>query len=397
MKYWRGYIVAGVLALITLGLTQIAGRFGTLVDMVYPYVTRFIQTFLCNWTGSVDFTVWQVLVVLLAVGVLATLVLTIVLRWNFIQWLGWVLAGASLIWTLHTGIYGLNYYAGPLSDDLRMELMELSSEDVEEATLYFRDKANELAELLPRDKNGDLQFDSFEELAAIAGQGYEKMTYSGDGSVFAGSIAPVKKLSWADMYSSMGICGVTMPLTGEAAVNPQIPCMALPFTMAHEMAHRMCIALEDDANFAAFLACINNESLQVQYSAYYMAYRYCHSALAGSGVPEDAAAAARIHSGVNFYFSYDLRVYDDFFNKNRNEAASNLANAANDTYIKVSGDEAGVASYGNVATLLFNWYVQEIVLPFQNPDEDDVFDPFDKDDVDISDLIPPVTEPEDKK
>ena len=30
----------------------------------------------------------------------------------------------------------------------------------------------------------------------------------------------------------------------------------VPFTMAHEMAHRMCIANERDANFAAYLACM---------------------------------------------------------------------------------------------------------------------------------------------
>ncbi len=396
MKYWRGYLTAGILLLITTGLTQLAKRFTTLVDMVYPYVTRFIQGFLASWTIGVDFTVWQVLVVLLVVAVLVTLVLTIVLKWNFVQWLGWVLACASLVWMLHTGIYGLNYYAGPLSDDIRMEMLELSSEDVEEATVYFRDQANALAESLPRNENGDLEYPEFEALAAIAGAGYKKLTQN-TSSVFAGSTLPVKKLGWASLYTSMGICGVTMPLTGEAAVNPQIPVMALPFTMCHEMAHRMCIALEDDANFAAFLACMENESDYFRYSAYYMAYRYCYSAMASSGAPQDAAAAARIAQGVNSYFAYDLRVYNEFFHQNRSELATNIANSANDTYIKVSGDEEGVASYDNVATLLFNWYVQELVLPFEDNTQEDVFDPFNKDDVDISDLLPPVTEPEDNK
>ena len=70
-------------------------------------------------------------------------------------------------------------------------------------------------------------------------------------SIFGGDYTPVKKLGWADMYSSMGITGFTCFVTGEAAVNPQIPATSLPFTMAHEMAHRLCIAREDDANFAA--------------------------------------------------------------------------------------------------------------------------------------------------
>ncbi len=385
MKYWRGYILAGILALVTVGLMQLADRFSTLVDMVYPYVTRFLQSFLASWSGAVDFTVWQVLLVLLILAVIATLVLAIVFKWNILQWLGWVLAGASCIWLLHTGIYGLNYYAGPLSEDIRLTTTELTSQDVEDATIYFRDKANELAEQLPRTENGDLIFSDFDTLAQQAGSGFESLSYKQ--SVFAGSTEPVKKLGWAELFTSMGICGVTMPLTGEAAVNPQIPCMALPYTMCHEMAHRMCIALEDDANFAAFLACIENESLEFQYSAYYMAYRYCYSALANSGEAQDAAAAARIHSGANIYLKYDIRVYDKFFTENRNDTAAGIADAANDTYIKVSGDENGTASYGNVATLLFNWYIQEQVLPYQEADENTGFDPLDKDQVDISDIL----------
>ncbi len=392
MKYWRGYITAGILLLITVGLTQIAQRFSTLVDMVYPYVTRFIQGFLATWTSGVDFTVWQVLVVVLLIGVIATLILAILLKWNFFQWLGWVLASASMLWMLHTGIYGLNYYAGPLADDIRLNVKELTSEDIESATIYFRDKANELAQQLPRKENGDLIFSDFDTLANQAGDGFINLTYnptgSISGSVFAGSTEPVKMLGWAGMYTSLGICGVTMPLTGEAAVNPQIPSMSMPFTMCHEMAHRMCIALEDDANLAAFLACLHNESPEFQYSAYYMAYRYCYSAMVNSGDATDAAAAARIHSEANIFLKYDLREYDKFFLSNRSEVASNVANAANDTYIKVSGDEAGVASYGNVATLLVNWYVQELVLPFQTPEEGDGFDPLDKEQVDVSDMLP---------
>ena len=79
-------------------------------------------------------------------------------------------------------------------------------------------------------------------------------------TIFAGSREPVKELGWADMYSSMGITGVTFGITGEACVNPQIPDITLPFTMCHEMAHRMSIASERDANFAGFLACSFNSN-----------------------------------------------------------------------------------------------------------------------------------------
>ena len=377
MKYWRGYLTAGILALITVGLMLIAERFSQLVDMVYPYVTREVQTILAGWSSTVGFTLWQVLVVAMVLAVVVTLVLAITLKKSIVQWLGWVLAGASVIWLLHTGIYGLNYYAGPISDDVRLGNSEFTAEDLEKATIYFRDMANQMAKEMPRDENGKLIFDDFDTLAVQAGQGFNTLAYEQSGSIFAGCTIPVKKLGWADMYTSMGITGVTMPLTGEAAVNPQIPSISLPFTMCHEMAHRMSIATEDDANFAAFLACLANEDKQFQYSAYYMAFRYCYSALYSAGTSETAAAAARIDLEINDYLRYDLTQYDKFFTKHRDDTLSNIADSVNDTYIKVSGDENGTASYGQVSIYLVNWYLEELVYPFE--EDDSGFDPMDKD------------------
>ena len=388
MKYWRGYLVAAIMGLITWGLLQLGQRFTQLVDMVYPYLARTIQSFLAGWSGGVDFLVWQLAVVLILLLVLTTIVLMIIFRWNFFQWLGWILAGATTIWFLHTGIYGLNYHAGPLADDLRLEITDYSLDELEDATVYYQELANELAALLPRDAAGNPIFSDFDTLAQQAGDGFkvltsEKYTYA----VFAGDLSPVKKLGWADMYTSMGITGVTMPLTGEAAVNPQIPAVSLPFTMCHEMAHRMCIAIEADANFAAYLACSENESVEFQYSAYFMAYRYCYNALASLSSKAAATAAARIGTGENEYLSQDMAEYDRFFNENMSETNTKLGDWFNDTYIKVSGDDDGIASYSRVSDLLVCWHLQTVVLPDQKDEAESNFDPYDEDQVDLSGIV----------
>ena len=121
MRYWRGYLTAGILAVLTLGLSLLAKRFSVLVDAFYPFLTREVQTTLAAWSATVDVTVWQVAAMLLILGLLLTVVLMVALKWNFFQWLGWVLAGASLVWILHTGVYGLNYYAGALSEDIHLK------------------------------------------------------------------------------------------------------------------------------------------------------------------------------------------------------------------------------------------------------------------------------------
>ena len=387
MKYWFGYLTAGILAAITWALTRLAAKYTTLVDRVFPYLTRTVQNFLSGWSADAGFLVWQVLFVLLIVGVLASLVLLIVLRGNFVQWLGWVAALVTFIFFLHTCIYGLNYYAGPLSEDVRLQVTEYTLEELEDATVYYRDRANELAAQVPRDGEGNARFDDFSQLSLLAGDGFQTLTYEHSFSVFAGDLSPVKELGWADMYTSMGITGVTMPLTGEAAVNPQIPDVSLPFTMCHEMAHRMCIAVEQDANFAAFLACNANSDLQYQYSANFMAYLYCYNALSGVESPQAAAAAARIATGENEYLKQDLREYSQFFAEHKNDTATAIADSANDAYIKTSGDENGVSSYGMVSDLLVCWHIQEIVLPAQKDQAESAFDPYDENRVDLSGIV----------
>ena len=386
MKYLRGYLAAAIFGAITWILTRYGEQFSTLVDMIYPYVIRTLQTTLAQWSGQVDFCLWQLLAVVLGVIVLASIVLMILFKWNPISWFGWVLAAGCGIYMLHMLVFGLNYYAGSLSEDIRMESSAYTLGELTEATEYYRDKANELALQVSRDSAGNVSFASFEDLAEKAGEGFRYLTYQRKYSVFAGSTLPVKKLGWADMYTSMGITGVTMGLTGEAAVNPQIPDVTLPFTMCHEMAHRMCIASERDANFAAFLAARFNQDISFQYSAYFMAYRYCYSALASVNSQSAAAAAARVQAGVSETLQRDLTAYNTFFQSRRSAAAAKVADTANDTYLKASGESAGVASYGQVCDLLVAWHIQEVVIPSLAV-EQSRFDPYDESQVDLTGIV----------
>lgn len=382
MKYWRGYITAAVLAFFAWALKNFAEKHTLLIDRVYPYVTRMIQSWLADWSSSADFCLWQLAVVLLVLAVFAGLAILVAMKGNLIQYVGWVLAGASLLVLLHTGIYGLNVYAGPLSDDLRMKVTDYSLEELEEAAVYYRDKANELATQVSRDGAGNAQYATFEELAEQAGEGYDSLVYDRSFSIFAGSYVPVKKLGWAERFTSMEISGLTVPLTGEAAVNPEIPVISIPFTMCREMAYRMSIAIERDANFAAFLACDANESLEFRYSAYFMAYRFCYNALAGLGEME---AAQRVSLGVEEQLRRDLAAYNTYFAQRKDETATEMATRVSDAYNQPGSEDEEAP--GDVADLLVCWYIQEIVLP-QQEEEDIKFDPYDEDWV-----FPPETVP----
>lgn len=385
MKYWFGYLVAAIIGGLTWVLMQFGQRFSTLVDMVYPYVIRTLQGILAQWSGSVDFLLWQLLAVALAVVILASLVAVVASKKSLIGWGGWVLSALSLVYLLHTMFWGLNYYAGPLSDDIRMDVTQYTIEELADATKYYRDQANTLSQKVKRDGSGNLVYPDFDQLAQRAGMGFQRLVYDSSYPIFAGSTLPVKKLDWADMYTSMGITGVTFGLTGESAVNPQIPQVLLPFTMCHEMSHRMCIASERDANFSAFLACSAHPDNEFEYSGYFMAFRYCYNSLASVRTTAAAQYAADLRNGISPQLQKDLDAYNAFFRAKQDQTATRIADTANDTYLRASGEASGIASYSQVCDLLVSWHIQEVVLPAISVTESP-FDPYDKNQVDVSDI-----------
>ena len=365
MKYWRGYLVAAILAAITWAATAFAKAHTALLDMIYPYMSRMILNSLADWSSGASFCLWQVILIILIAFAVVSIVLMLILKWNPIQLTGWLLTGVTALSMCHVFVYGLNEHAGSLADDIRLEVTSFSVSELNEATVYFRDKANNLAGQIARNRDGEPEFSDFSTLAIQAGDGFKSLTYEEAISVFSGSTAPVKELGWKGLYAASGTYSKTMPLTGEAAVNPDIPDVALPFVMCKEMSRRMTIVGEEDARFAAYLACTANASIEFQYSAYCIAYYYCYSALADIPTSTAKACAKKTDAGVSKLLRNDLQIYEDFFGE----------------YTVTVSEEKSTA-----AELLTCWYIQNFITPLQ-VEEEVPFDPEDPNQVDLEGIV----------
>ena len=385
MKLWRGYLVAFILAALSWALVAFAKTHSVLVDMIYPYVTRLITSSMADWTGGMPFCLWQALLIGMAALGIGSVILMVLFRWNPIQWGGWVLAVVMFFSSCHTVLYGLNQYASPLADDIQLEVTDYTVSELNETTVYFRDMAKELSLNIQRDGKGNPQLESFHTLAAKAGDGFTVLAYEQALSVFAGSTAPVKKLSWSFLYSIGGDSGVTFPLTGEAAVNPSVPAAVLPFAMCKEIAHRMGIAGEADAQFAAFLAGSNNPDTAFRYAAYLMAYKYCYDALASIPTSTAKACASETDAGLTQNMRNDLEKYTKFFGErkvvaNLKTGTTNPADTGHDTdnFAAITFSE-----YSDVSDLLVSWYIQHFITPLHK-EEVLPFNPLDPNQVDLT-------------
>lgn len=360
MKYWRGFLVAGIIAACTWWLTDFASANRTLIDMIFPYVSRMISGATAEWSAAVPFCMWQALLIFAVLAGCALITLGIVLKWNLLQISGWIAAAISLVVLLHSGIFGMNRFSGPMADDIHLKVTNYDTTELEKAAQYYLEEAIKAQDTL----SVDASFPSFEDLAQMAPDGFRTLVYEEKLSVFAGANIPVKKLGWSGYYTGKGISGVTVNLTGEAAVNPNVPDILLPFAINHEMAHRISITHDQDANLAAVLACIYNENPYFIYSGYVNAYRYCLQALESLRSETAQAAVSRLSSLEGGRFTADIAAIDDFY-KNSEDAEA----------------------FGATVTLLVSWHIQEIYLPDHVDNDSPAFDPMDESQVDLNGYV----------
>ena len=150
------------------------------------------------------------------------------------------------------------------------------------------------------------------------------------------------------------ISGIYTFFTGEANLNTNFPDFINVFTTAHEMAHQRGIARENEANFIAYLVCINSENKYMQYCGYMNMYEYLSDALYKASPTLYAKATVRLKDGGR----HELRCYSDFFDKYRDNAVADMSDTVNDKYLEIQGTEGSI-SYGMVVDLAVAYHKAE--------------------------------------
>ncbi len=363
MKYWRGYLLAAILWLCTWGLTEFSQAHIPLIDMVYPYTDRIVMDYLAAWSAGFAGCLWQVLYIFGILIFVASIVLMLVFRWNPIQWFGWVLVVVYAVGFLNTGIYGLNDLAGPITEDLRIQRHDYTLDTLERAAKYYRDQVNDYSEKVTRNEDGTLMGSDFDTLNVQAAEGFQSLVYDRTYSIFSGTTQPVKKLGFAEHFD--GVTGKTVGLTGESAVNPNVPAVGMPFAICHEMSHRMCISRDSEADFGAFLSCTANSSPEFVYSGYLMAYRNCYNALDAIGSEKSIKILDELVRGTHDRVLKDMEIYEDFLGENSHVADTELTN------------------------LLVSWHIQEIARFEDLQEQENLFDPMDESNEQLQDILNP--------
>ncbi|NLY71750.1 MAG: DUF3810 domain-containing protein [Clostridiales bacterium] len=165
-----------------------------------------------------------------------------------------------------------------------------------------------------------------------------------------------KPIIFSNAMSYLGITGIYSPFTIEANYNKDVADYLIPFTICHELSHFKGFMIEDEANFIAYLACINSDSIDFKYSGKLNALVYTLRAL-------------NQHANMTDYMAvYDLIpeqvkaeiMFNNLYWYARKTPISTVAKVANDQYLQANAQADGVSSYGRIVDLLLAEYADKI-------------------------------------
>lgn len=280
--------------------------------------------------------------------------------YRFFMRLAALLLGVYALFCLLWGVY---YYGDDFIARSGLESGAVSAEDLELVTVYFADLLNEYSAQVPRDEAGLCRTDRAAVLArsprlfVAAAQKYPCLD---------GPEVPAKGMFFSRIMSIIDFTGFFCPFTAEANVNMDFPEALFASTVAHELSHQRGVAKEQEANFVAVLASLENGDADYCYSACLLAYTHLGNALARV----DPDALSMIASGLDDGVKADLLESRRYWAQYETPVQT-VTNTVYEGFLQSYGQTLGMRSYGACVDLLVNYYHDAARAYFDHTHEND--------------------------
>lgn len=269
------------------------------------------------------------------------------------RFLCWCLSLALFIFMI---MDGSNFSRIPTGELLNLPDGTYTAEDLYTVTADLAKKASSARENLKEDENGCAKLSCDKnEFLLLADDCYKSL--GKDYPFLKTATWRVKSVMLSHFWSYTGTTGVYCPWLGEANINTDIPDYELGHTAAHEVAHTMGFAKENECNFLGWLACSKSEQPDYEYSGHLQAYIYCSNALYKANKELWRKAYANCSDGM-IRDMKNSNTYWDSFEGEIEEVSQKI----NDSFIKVNGVESGILSYNQMVELMLRFYDSQGLL-----------------------------------
>lgn len=266
---------------------------------------------------------------------------------------GSILSVLVLVLQIFVFAFAPGYYGQTIDKKLGIERKDVSAEELYETACILIEKINaENDAVLYLGDGFSLMPYGYSEMNSKLIEAYEVLSQKY--GFIPSFYSRVKPVMLSEPMSYTHITGVYTFFTGEANINVNFPDYTIPYTAAHELAHQRGIAREDEANFVAFLVCLESEYTYIRYSGLVGMYEYVMSALYRADKELYAEARGLVEGSV----LAEQRAYSLFFDKYRESTVGEVSGAVNDSYLQSQGT-VGTASYGMVVDLTVAYFASE--------------------------------------
>ena len=245
----------------------------------------------------------------------------------------------------------ISYNTTPINKRMNLPDVTVNAENLTELMTVLRDEVNLLSEEITyRDGFSDPGY-TMDEISEKICDAYAALSDEyGVVPVIssrAKAVGPVSVL-----MSYLGISGIYTYYTGESNVNTCYPPYDVVFVAAHELAHQRGILREDEANFAAYLACSHSDDPYLRYSGALNMYEYVVSALYSANYELYKESYKKQPKTI-----IEERIaFSEFFEKYRENTVADISEATNNAYLQSQGSTQGTRSYGMVVDLAVAYY-----------------------------------------
>lgn len=352
-RFAVSFYIAGAVSLCLFCVFLISEGFS---DFFNRYISSVVRAILAYLTGWIPFSLAEMIVILSPVIIIAAVVFAskrYADSWHdVLVFCGTILSFVALFFGLFTMGFSAGYRGSTLDRKLGIERAGVSAEELYDTALILVEQINnEIAGVAFVEDGLSIMPYGYDEMNDRLIDAYDKAC---DKYRFIQRLdSNLKPVMLSELMSYTHITGVYSFFTGEANINVNFPDYTIPYTAAHELAHQRGIAREDEANFVAFLVCLESDDRYIRYSAYLNLYEYVSSALYSADPELYFQARAKLGDDVKS----EMIAYSEFYDKYRDSVASDVSEAVNNTFLVIQGTE-GTKSYGMVVDLAVAYYKQ---------------------------------------
>lgn len=341
IKFWAGILFAQFLIFYTLSKSLYGIR---LAEFLFDVKKEFHQKLF----AKISFSFGDLLYILLVSYLIFNLYHIIFKKTKRKSFILQILITTNVLYLIYQLFWGLLYFQIPIIDKLKKK--EFSDKEIETITLRYIKICNTDRTFVSENKEGIFTIKNINEIEKeiLTNQNSIPSLFSNKKYTKVNNFKPSL---FGKFISYTGILGYYNPFTSEAQYNPYLPSSYLPFTLAHESAHQVGFAKEQEANFIAYIICRSSKNPELNYSA----SLYVVKSLLNAQLEKNPKFVKKAYSLLSNPVKRDLKKNKEFI-KEHESFINDIFYFTNDLFLK-SNRQEGIITYS---------YFLELLLRYEN-------------------------------